>query len=224
MELKIKNVIKKYENSVVLDGVAFSLKGGKIYCLLGRNGVGKTTLMKIVSGHIPYNAGNIKFIDIPNRFQDTYYVSETPIFLEYLTAKEHLKFIKEIHKIHMDDSQLEQFIREKGMGDFYNDIIISYSHGMKHQLSLAMAFLIEPKVLLLDEPLVSLDPINIRHMRQQLIEYANQGNIVIISTHILPIAQKISDELLILTGGKVHQVDNDFFSEESLEEYILKNI
>ncbi|MEJ9208655.1 hypothetical protein P4H25_15100, partial [Paenibacillus larvae] len=90
----------------------------------------------------------------------------------------------------------------------------------KHQLALAMAFLITPPVLLLDEPLVSLDPINIYDMKQRLIDYARKDHIVLVSTHMIPIAQQIGDHILVLSNGKITQVKNDF-SEKDLEQFVL---
>ncbi|OPH48275.1 hypothetical protein BC351_38425 [Paenibacillus ferrarius] len=222
MNYELRNITKKYDKTV-LDHISFRLAEGEVYGLLGRNGAGKTTLMKVISGMIPFDQGDILGNDKVDFFSLVYYVPETPVLLEYLSAFEMLNFVSRMHNKSWSKEQLYNFMDEQGITSYSNDLIINYSHGMKHQVSLAIAFLIKPKILLLDEPLVSLDPINIQHMRDQLINYARQGNVVVISTHMIPIAQRVSDEILILSNGKMTQVSNTFIDNE-LEKYVINNI
>ncbi|MFC0213519.1 ABC transporter ATP-binding protein [Paenibacillus chartarius] len=219
MKLEVSNLIKRYKTPV-LNGVSFQLQSGKIYCLLGRNGAGKTTLMKILSGSLPFDEGVVLFDGGKEFYREVVYVPETPVLLEYLTGYENLDFVSKLNHIPMEPAEMNEYIERSGLSSFIDKLAVSYSHGMKHQLALAIAQLLGPKVLLLDEPLVSLDPINIRLIREQLIHYARQGHIVLISTHMIPIASRISDEILILSEGTVFQSRNEF-SEEELEAYVL---
>lgn len=219
MIFNIKGLTKRY-NRVILDQAALSMESGNVYCLLGRNGAGKTTLMKILSGTVPYEEGQIYTSNDHSQKTQVYYVPEHPIFLEYLTGYEHLDMHAKINGYKLKKAELDNFVEQMGIASFCNDFIFQYSHGMKHQLALAMAFLITPPVLLLDEPLVSLDPINIYDMKQRLIDYARKDHIVLVSTHMIPIAQQIGDHILVLSNGKITQVKNDF-SEKDLEQFVL---
>ncbi|WP_347553102.1 ABC transporter ATP-binding protein (plasmid) [Pseudalkalibacillus hwajinpoensis] len=220
--ITIKEIKKTYQ-SEVLKGVDFSLGREKVYCLLGRNGSGKTTLMKLMAGILDYDSGAIQ-IDGDLRHEEAFhYVSEHPVFLEYLSGFENLKFVMRLHRLSLSENELRSFVDKQGISGFADDLVVNYSQGMKHQLSLAIAFLIEPEVLLLDEPLVSLDPINIVEMHKRLKDYAQKGRIVFISTHMLPIAHRLGDVILLLKDGKVKQVNNEF-TEKELETFVLDEI
>ncbi|QWC22538.1 ABC transporter ATP-binding protein [Bacillus haikouensis] len=220
--INIQN-IKKSFNKAILKDVNFELENGKVYCLLGRNGAGKTTLMKILSGIMRQDSGEIMIDQKKGVEEYSHYVSEAPIFLDYLSGYENLRFIQKLNKIPMSEEEMDHFIKHHQLVDFAHELVVNYSQGMKHQLSLACAFLIEPVFLLLDEPLVSLDPVNIVDMHNRLKAYADKGNIVFISTHMLPIAHKIGDEILILKDGEVTQVSNDY-TEKELQSIVLNAI
>lgn len=217
--IKVNNLKKSYSLEI-LKGVTFKLESKKIYCLLGRNGAGKTTLMKILSGILAYDSGEI-FVKNKQKLDElVYYVSEKPTFLEYLSGFDNLDFIQKIHKLNLSNNDLKKFIENMGIQSFMNELVINYSHGMKHQLALAVAFLKNTKILFLDEPLVSLDPINIAFFRDKIVRYAREGNTVLISTHMIPIAHKLADEILLLKDGDIYQFANNF-NEKDLENYIL---
>ncbi|GLC30698.1 ABC transporter ATP-binding protein [Clostridium omnivorum] len=212
MKLEIQNLRKNY-NTEILKGISVVLESNKIYSLLGKNGAGKTTFMKILSGQIKYNEGMIKFHGDLNH-DDISYTPESGVFLEYLTGHEHLELIKEMKKLDFNDSYLSKYAKKFNIYDFWDELVINYSHGMRHQLSLAMALLTSPKVLLLDEPLTSLDPINVKFTKDILLDYADEGNIVIISTHILPIASQLSNDILVLVDGKFVELKNKYNNKD----------
>ncbi|MGR6115455.1 ABC transporter ATP-binding protein [Aeribacillus composti] len=222
--IQVADLKKSYRAKMeILKGVQFTLEPNNIYCLLGRNGAGKTTLMKILSGILAYDSGTIIIKDNKKLNELVHYVSEKPIFLDFLSGFDNLDFIQKIYHLNMSKDEVERFCEEQGIQSFIHELVINYSHGMKHQLALAVAFLIKPKVLLLDEPLVSLDPINIAETYKKLVSYARRGNIVLLSTHMIPIAHKLADEILLLKNGKIHQVANQY-SESELEDYVLNQI
>lgn len=222
MQITVTGLKKSYKQAVLKE-VDFHLESGNVYCLLGRNGAGKTTLLKILSGMLHYDSGSILINPNDKLDEAVYYISEKPVFLDFLSGYDNLDFVQKLHNMNLTQEELEVFIERSGIGSFSNELVINYSHGMKHQLALAIAFLLQPKVLVLDEPLVSLDPINIDRMHKRLIEYASKGNIVFISTHMIPIAQKIGDGILLLKDGRIQQFVNNF-SEAELEDFILNQI
>ncbi|MCP3028669.1 ATP-binding cassette domain-containing protein [Halobacillus sp. A5] len=188
-------------------------KKNKIYSLLGRNGVGKTTLLKILANLVDYDEGKIDKQNL-----DVFFVPETPQFLEYLSGYDNLRLICEIYNVPVKN--IDEYLHsDNGIQSYIYDLVINYSYGMKHQLSLASSFLINPDVLLLDEPLTSLDPINIEIFKSRLRDFANENKTIIISTHILSIAHQISDEILLLSNKEIEQFENKF-TEEELTSYI----
>lgn len=221
MYLEVKGLKKKYE-TLVLKNVSFKLESGKVYSLLGQNGAGKTTLMKILSGIIGYDEGEILH-SAKDLKKITYYVPDNPVFFEYLTGREHLTFICRLHRIQINNKKMEMFLEEYNLSDISDKFVVDYSYGMRNKLAVAMAIITSPKILLLDEPLASLDPLVFNSFKKQLIQYSRKNNIVVVSTHILSIAHNISDEILILNNGTIDQKINDF-TEKEFKDYVLNNI
>lgn len=211
----INNLSKSFSEEILHD-VKFRLDSNKVYSLLGRNGVGKTTLLKIISNLMEYDSGSID-----SNGKSVFFVPETPQFLDYLSGYENLRFLCEIQNIPIVN--LENYLKDSNIKSFVDELVINYSHGMKHQLSLASAFLISPDILLLDEPLTSLDPINIEIFKRMLREFADKDKTVLISTHIIPIAHQLSDEILLLSNKQIRQLKNNY-TETELTEYVTNNI
>lgn len=220
MELIVSDLHKAFDRTIIADNISFKMEKGKVYSLLGRNGVGKTTLMKMIAGMMPYDSGKIKLINQEKNIDHIYYIPENPVFLDYLTGYEQLEFVMKLNDLEMSTSDLEKFILDRKIDSFVNDLIVNYSNGMKHQLALAMAFISQPKLVMLDEPLVSLDPINIHYTKEHLVQYARSGNIVLLSTHMLPIAHQVSDEIFILNDGEMNHIKNELMLDE-LEGHVL---
>ncbi|MDE9752573.1 ABC transporter ATP-binding protein [Staphylococcus delphini] len=213
--MKIENLNKKYKKSI-LENVTFELEEKKIYTLLGRNGVGKTTLLKIIAGLVSPNNGKIE-----KNNKSVLYIPEHTYFLDFLSGYDNLCLICDVYNI--SKNELNKMIERYGIKSFVYELVVNYSQGMKHQLSLISAFLINPDVLLLDEPLTSLDPINIENFKMYIKEFSSKNKTVVISTHIIPIAYQLSDEILILKSRMITNIKNTI-TEEELSNVIFNKI
>lgn len=227
MKLVVENLSKNYGKKVVLQNINFTFEEGKIYGLIGRNGVGKTTFFNALNEDIDITSGNIKLIDnnYNNKLSssDIGYVISTPIVPEFLTAKEFLKFFIEINK---DD------IKEIKDLDYYFDLVKidktdqdkllkDYSHGMKNKMQILINFISNSKVLLLDEPLTSLD-IVVQDDMKKLLKQMKKKHIIIFSTHILEIAMDLCDEIVILNNGKLELIEKKNLNTKNYKDKIIK--
>ena len=227
MKLVVENLSKNYGKKVVLQNINFTFEEGKIYGLIGRNGVGKTTFFNALNEDIDITSGNIKLIDnnYNNKLSssDIGYVISTPIVPEFLTAKEFLKFFIEINK---DD------IKEIKDLDYYFDLVKidkddqdkllkEYSHGMKNKIQILINFISNSKVLLLDEPLTSLD-IVVQDDMKKLLKQMKKKHIIIFSTHILEIAMDLCDEIVILNNGKLELIEKKNLNTKNYQDKIIK--
>ena len=227
MKLVVENLSKNYGKKVVLQNINFTFEEGKIYGLIGRNGVGKTTFFNALNEDIDITSVNIKLIDnnYNNKLSssDIGYVISTPIVPEFLTAKEFLKFFIEINK---DD------IKEIKDLDYYFDLVKidkddqdkllkEYSHGMKNKIQILINFISNSKVLLLDEPLTSLD-IVVQDDMKKLLKQMKKKHIIIFSTHILEIAMDLCDEIVILNNGKLELIEKKNLNTKNYKDKIIK--
>ena len=227
MKLVVENLSKNYGKKVVLQNINFTFEEGKIYGLIGRNGVGKTTFFNALNEDIDITSGNIKLIDnnYNNKLSssDIGYVISTPIVPEFLTAKEFLEFFIEINK---DD------IKEIKDLDYYFDLVKidkddqdkllkEYSQGMKNKIQILINFISNSKVLLLDEPLTSLD-IVVQDDMKKLLKQMKKKHIIIFSTHILEIAMDLCDEIVILNNGKLELIEKKNLNTKNYKDKIIK--
>lgn len=227
MKLVVENLSKNYGKKVVLQNINFTFEEGKIYGLIGRNGVGKTTFFNALNEDIDITSGNINLIDnnYSNKLSssDIGYVISTPIVPEFLTAKEFLKFFIEINK---------DVIKEIKDLDYYFDLVKidkddqdkllkEYSHGMKNKMQILINFISNSKVLLLDEPLTSLD-IVVQDDMKKLLKQMKKNHIIIFSTHILEIAMDLCDEIVILNNGKLELIEKRNLNTKNYKDKIIK--
>ncbi len=209
--LEIRKLVKTYNDRPALQGIDLTLEKGEIYGLLGPNGAGKTTTLKILSGLISPDSGDI-FIngepyhrDNSSLKQKIAYVPDQPFVYQKLTGEEHLHFFADLYKIPM------QVRKEKF--DFYFDyfeyelyrheLVETYSAGTRQKLLISQALLVEPEFLLLDEPLTSIDPLVARKFKTLLKKTAENGTVVIFATHILSLAQDVSQRIGVIIDGKI---------------------
>lgn len=228
MKLIVDEVFKQFDSKKVLKGATFTFEEGKIYGLLGRNGAGKTTLFNIISKDVLLDSGNIYLLDGDRKEldeEDLGYVISTPNVPAFLTAREFLKFFLEINDDKIKNKKtIDEYFDTVGIDDIDRDKLLKdYSHGMKNKMQMLINFIVKPKVLLLDEPLTSLDVVVAEEMKSILKEM-KEDSILILSTHIMELALSLCDEIVILTNGKLEIIDKCNKSDLELKEYIIQKL
>lgn len=227
MELKLKNIKKSFDNNEVLKGGNFTFEQGKIYALLGRNGAGKTTLFNIMAEELKKKEGEVLLSKEGQtdklKSTDISYVYSDPILPEFLTGYEFIKFFMDINKEDIDESiKIEEYfdiikINEKDR----HKLIKSYSHGMKNKIQMLMFIISQPDVILLDEPLTSLDVVVALEIKRLLREIRSR-HIIIFSTHILQLAKDLCDEIVVLHKGKLELIDKSLLGNPDFEDRIME--
>ncbi|SDY72458.1 ABC transporter ATP-binding protein [Thermoactinomyces sp. DSM 45892] len=224
--LTVNQIDKSYEEYRVLDGMSLSIQEGEIYGLLGPNGAGKSTLLKIISGLLSFDRGDIKIgafslLDQPLEYKKLIgYVPDHPFLYNYLTAREYLDFISGLWGIN-EKGLIEGVLSTVRLAERGDTLITTYSHGMKQKLSLAAALLTKPRILILDEPLTGFDPPSAKFMKDFLREYVKARNSVLVTTHILEVAQHFCDRVGIIGEGKLVQELDQLGAFDSFEDLVI---
>ena len=226
MELKVEHLSKSFETKEVLKDINFTFEEGKIYGLFGRNGSGKTTFFNCLNRDIPFESGTFTLIEDESRpleLADIGYVLSTPNVPEFLTAREFLKFFLDIHK-----NQLKE---EKSIDEYFefmhiekedrDKLLKDYSYGMKNKMQMLVNMIADPNVLLLDEPLTSLDVVVAEEMKQ-VLKSIKKNHIIIFSTHIMELALSLCDEIVLLNHGTLQKIDRSHLTDQELKDKILE--
>ncbi|PJA76524.1 MAG: ABC transporter, partial [Nitrospirae bacterium CG_4_9_14_3_um_filter_53_35] len=209
--ITINHVVKQYGGYTAVDGLCLELKEGEIYGLLGPNGAGKTTTIKMIMGLLKPTSGTIRIAGydiqkepIPAKKMISY-VPDRAYLYEKLTAWEFLRFIAGLYEL--DDQTLkdrgQELLKLFELEKWQDELIGNFSHGMKQRLCMASAFLRKPKILILDEPTVGLDPKGARLLREMMQSSRDHGMTIMMSTHILEIAEKMCDRMGIILKGRL---------------------
>ncbi len=212
--ITIKKLRKKYAKLVAVDRIDLEAQAGKITVLLGPNGAGKSTTIKSIAGLLNFE-GEIIVNDYDNHSieakQSFGYVAEVPILYDALTVKEHLRFVLKAYKKEEDHEKMDFLLDKFDMLDHQNKLAKELSKGMAQKLSFLCALIIEPKALLVDEPLLGLDPNAIEQMLQTLVELKHQGVSILLSTHIIDMIEDVYDEAYIMNQGVIvkHVIKDD---------------
>lgn len=210
--IRIKNVTKVFgKDFKAVDSLDLEINEGKIYGFLGPNGAGKTTTLKMLTGILTPDEGSISIngydiVDNPNEAKREFaFVSDDPDMFLKLKGIEYLKFVGKIYDVNEIDLKEAIFKYSElfDMQNVLNDRIESYSHGMRQKIFVIGALIHNPKIWILDEPLTGLDPKSSHTLKQMMKEHANKGNIVLFSTHVLEVAEKLCDHLFIINQGKL---------------------
>lgn len=232
--LKIINLSKSYKNKKAIENISIEVNKGEVFGFIGHNGAGKTTTIKSIvgihnfeEGDILINSKSIKENPIECK-KDIAYIPDNPDIYESLTGIEYLNFIADIFKVSKNEREekikyySEKFEINKALGD----LISSYSHGMKQKLAIISALIHSPKVLILDEPFVGLDPKASFILKEIMREFCNNGGCIFFSTHVLEVAEKICDKIGIIKGGKLmaYGKTNEVIGDKSLENIFMEMI
>ena len=226
MKLVVKNLKKSFEKKEVLKDINFEFEKGKIYGLLGRNGAGKTTFFNCLNEDIEIDQGEF-YIEEENKkrkmeAEDIGYVLSTPNVPEFLTAREFLKFFIDINKKRIKDLKTtdEYFDFMKIEKEDRDRLLKDYSHGMKNKMQMLINIIAKPNILLLDEPLTSLDVVVAEEMKQMLREI-KKDHILIFSTHIMELALSLCDEIVILSNGILEKIDKNNLDNTEIKDKII---
>lgn len=226
MRFVIDHLSKRFEKKEVLKEITFTFEEGKIYGLLGRNGAGKTTLFNCLNRDIRADGGTF-FLDengTPREIsaEDIGYVLSTPTVPEFLTGREFLKFFLDINASSIKNLRsLDEYFDMMSIAPEDRDKLLKdYSHGMKNKMQMLINIIAQPKVLLLDEPLTSLDVVVAEEMKQ-LLRSQKDGKITIFSTHIMDLALDLCDEIVLLSHGVLEVVEKSNLDNQEFKEKII---
>jgi ABC-2 type transport system ATP-binding protein len=209
--IEFQQVSRNYGKRVAIDQLDLTVESGELFAFLGPNGAGKTTSIKMIVGLLRPTAGRIKVCgyDVTEQPREAKsrisYVPDEPYLYDKLTGREFLKFIADMYGLAARDAELQvtSQIERFDLTEFVDELTENYSHGMKQRLVFASAMLHHPKVLVVDEPMVGLDPKSIRLVKDLLREKAKNGVTVFMSTHTLAVAEEIGDRIGIIDHGEL---------------------
>ena len=209
--IRTEGIEKRYQKFQALKPLDLHVREGEVFGFLGPNGAGKTTTIRILSGVLPPTAGRL-WIDGIDLLEDPVsakarvgYIPDRPYLYEKLTAREMLQFVGGLYGL--DEATIDQRGQEllafHGLLDFADELVEGFSHGMKQRLTLSTALLHSPRLLIVDEPMVGLDPRGAKQIKKVFRDQADSGNTVFLSTHSLDVAQEVCDRLAIINKGRI---------------------
>lgn len=210
--LNIINYSKAYKNGKkAVDNVSLEVNPGEIFAFIGHNGAGKTTTIKAIVGILDFTEGDILIDGISIKEnpiackEKIAYIPDNPDIYESLKGIQYLNFIADIYKVSKEDREREikKYAEIFEIASALGDLISSYSHGMKQKLAIISALLHKPKLLILDEPFVGLDPKASHLLKQEMKNICNEGAAIFFSTHVLEVAEKLCDKVAIIKDGKI---------------------
>ncbi len=209
--IELRNVSKRYGDKLAVENLSLHVAAGELFAFLGPNGAGKTTTIKMICGLLFPTAGEVRVggFDVVKEGDKARellsYVPDQPYLYEKLTGREFLHFIAELYGMPTDEAKLRiaEMIDLFNLHDFVDDLTERYSHGMRQRTVFAAALVHQPRVLIVDEPTVGLDPRSIRLLKDLLRAEANRGTTVFLSTHSLDVAQELADRIGIVDHGKL---------------------
>ena len=230
--LKIDHLTKTYGEKKAVDGLSLHIRAGEIYGFIGHNGAGKTTTLKAVAGILQFDAGEIIVNGKSIRTQpldckrDMAYIPDNPDLYEYMTGIKYLNFIADIFGVDAQTRQ-ERIRKYADLFELTADLaqpIAAYSHGMKQKLAIISAWLHDPKLIIMDEPFVGLDPKAAHTLKGMMRELCDAGGAIFFSTHVLEVAEKLCDKVAIIKGGKLIRSGTmeEVKGDDSLEEVFLE--
>lgn len=209
--LRIEHYTKTYGDKVAVDDLNLRIAPGEIFGFIGHNGAGKTTTLKACCGILQFDQGEI-FVngksvrkDPIGCKQDIAYVPDNPDLYEFLTGIQYLNFVADIYGVSQEDriSRMQEYGQLLGMTDDLALPICACSHGMKQKVALIAALIHKPKLIIMDEPFVGLDPVAAHQLKQVMHRHCQDGGAIFFSTHVLEVAEKLCHKIAIIKGGKL---------------------
>ena len=230
--IKILNVTKKYGDKKALDNVSFEVGDGEIFAFIGHNGAGKTTLIKAIMGIHDFDEGEIlingkSIAKEPVACKkEMAYVPDNPELYENMRAIQFINFICDMYEVDLEkrNKNIKKYAEMFEMSQNLNDTIDSFSHGMKQKVALIAALAHDPKILIMDEPFVGLDPKAVFDTKEVMREMIKSGKTIFFSTHILDVAEKLCTRVAIIKKGKIMKVGSmkEVKGDKSLEKVFLE--
>ena len=230
--LQIAHYTKRYGNKVAVDDLSLEIQAGEIFGFIGHNGAGKTTTIKAVAGILPYEEGTITVdglsvkddpLECKKRIA---YIPDNPDLYEFLSGIRYLNFVADIFEVPRKERE-ERIHYYADLFELTGDLgssVGTYSHGMKQKLSLIAALIHEPKLMLLDEPFVGLDPKAAHDLKKIMRQMCDRGGAIFFSTHVLEVAEKLCDKVAIIKAGRLvaSGTMDEVRGDESLEQVFLE--
>ncbi|MDO4245510.1 MAG: ABC transporter ATP-binding protein [Deinococcus sp.] len=207
--IEVSGYTKRYGPHTAVNNLSFSVTPGQIFGLLGSNGAGKTTTIRALVGLTRPTAGTLRVqgFDVwrePVKAKAAFgYIPDRPYLYGKLSARELLRFVGQLYHVPDMDSKIEGWLDFFRLRDFGNELLETYSHGMRQKVAIIAALLPDPPVLIVDEPMVGLDPHAARQVRELFRAHADKGRTVLLTTHSLPLAEAVCDRLVVLDRGRV---------------------
>ena len=230
--LYIQHLTKRYGEKKAVDDLSLHIAPGEIYGFIGHNGAGKTTALKAVVGILPFEEGEITINGTPIKAdpltckRQLAYIPDNPDLYDYMTGSKYLNFIADIFGVGAEERQ-ERIRKYADLFELTDDLaqpIAAYSHGMKQKLAIISAWLHQPRLIIMDEPFVGLDPKAAHTLKGMMREVCDQGGAIFFSTHVLEVAEKLCDKVAIIKGGKLMRSGTmeEVKGDDSLEEVFLE--
>lgn len=230
--LEINNLTKTYDKKKAVDDLTLTIESGEICGFIGHNGAGKTTTIKAVAGILDFDGGDIKIDGISVKEQPVEckkriaYIPDNPDLYEFMTGIAYLNFVADVFGVSSFDrkQRIAKYANAFELTKDLGGIISSYSHGMKQKLAIISAWIHEPKLIIMDEPFVGLDPKAAHLLKQMMREKCNEGGAIFFSTHVLETAEKLCDKVAIIKAGKLIKcgATEEIKGDESLESVFLE--
>ncbi len=230
--LTINHLTKTYGDKKAVDDLSLCINPGEIYGFIGHNGAGKTTTLKSIAGILGFDEGEIlingkSIKDKPIECKkEMAYIPDNPDLYEYMTGIKYLNFIADIYGVPSEgrNDKIRKLSDIFGLTNDLGEAIAAYSHGMKQKLAIVSAWLHDPKLIIMDEPFVGLDPKASHELKTMMREFCDKGGAIFFSTHVLEVAEKLCDKIAIIKNGQLIKSGTmeDVRGDDSLEEVFLE--
>lgn len=230
--LNIQHLTKTYGEKVAASDINLHIRPGEIYAFIGHNGAGKTTVIKSCCGLLGFDSGEVYILgksiktDPIGCKREIAYLPDNPDLYEFLTGVKYLNFVADVYGVpkELRKARMEKYAQLLGLANDLGQPISSYSHGMKQKLAVISALIHEPKLIIMDEPFVGLDPVAAHQLKGVMREICDGGGAIFFSTHVLEVAEKLCDKVAIIKQGRIiaNGSMDEVKGDSSLEDVFLE--